>query len=457
MALNRLQKTFMDKLTPTQFVVLGYAAAMAMCTVLLMLPISLRPGADLTPLDALFTAVSAISVTGLTVVNTLDTFSVFGTFVLMAAFQVGGIGVMALGTFLWLILGRNVSLSYRRMIMIDHNRNRLSGLVVMIRHIFLLALAIEAAGTALFAVYFYLAGYVGSWAQAIYYGLFHAVSSYTNAGFDIFGDSLHRFAGDYFVQIVTMILIVLGAIGFPVLLEVREYVLQRNKRTFRFSLYTKLTTSTFAALILIGAVSIYCMESVDFPADKAWHENALDALFHSVTTRSAGLTTMDVNGFNLPTQFLMAVLMFIGASPSSVGGGIRTTTFAVVLLSLYTYAKGKYEVRAFRRAIKDEDIKKSFVVFSTAAMLVVSAVILIVWVEADRFPLIAVIFEVCSAFGTSGLSTGITAELSAAGQALIMALMFIGRIGILSLLFIFRTRNRQEMYRYPQEDLIIGQ
>ena len=447
----------MYKLTPTQFVVLGYAAAVVFATFLLAMPISLRPGAELTLLDALFTAVSGISVTGLTVVNTHDTFSVFGTFVLMAAFQIGGIGVMALGTFLWLILGQNVSLSYRRMIMIDHNRSRLSGLVSMIRRLLMMALVIEAAGALLFAVYFYFAGYSDSWAQAFYYGLFHAISSYTNAGFDIFGDSLYRFARDYFVQTVTMVLIFLGAIGFPVLLEVREYFIQRSKRTFRFSLYTKMTTFMFVALILAGAVSIFFMGSHDFLADKAWHEKVFYSLFNSVTTRSAGLATVDVNGFNLPIQFLMAVLMFIGASPSSVGGGIRTTTLAVILLTLYTYAKGKYEVRAFHRSIKEEDIKKSFVVFSTAAMLAVSGVILISWLEAERFSLIAIIFEVCSAFGTSGLSMGITDELSGAGKALIMVLMFIGRIGILSLLFIFRTKNKQETYHYPQEDVIIGQ
>jgi potassium uptake TrkH family protein len=447
----------MYKLTPTQFVVLGYAAAVIFATLLLAMPISLRPGAELPLLDALFTAVSGISVTGLTVVNTHDTFSVFGTFVLMAACQIGGIGVMALGTFLWLILGQNVSLSYRKMIMVDQNRSRLAGLVSMIRRLLMMAIAIEAAGTVLFAVYFYFAGYFDSWAQAFYYALFHAISSYTNAGFDIFGDSLHRFAHDYFVQTVTMLLIFLGAIGFPVLLEVREYFIQRNKRSFRFSLYTKMTTFMFVALILAGAVSIFFMGYNDFLADKAWHEKLFYSLFNSVTTRSAGLATVDVNGFNLPIQFLMAILMFIGASPSSVGGGIRTTTFAVILLTLYTYAKGKYEVRVFNRSIKEEDIKKSFVVFSTAAMLVVNGVILISWVETERFSLIAIIFEVCSAFGTSGLSMGITEELSAAGKALIMVLMFIGRIGILSLLFIFRTKNKQETYHYPQEDIIIGQ
>lgn len=452
----RRLKTQFYKLTPTQFVVLGYATAVVISTILLFLPISHRPGVELSFLDAMFTAVSGVSVTGLTAVNTLDSFSVFGTFVLMATFQVGGIGIMALGTFLWLILGRNITLSYRRMIMIDQNRHNLSGLVQLIRLLFFMAFLFEAVGTVIFTVYFYYAGYFDTWSSSLYHGLFHAISSYTNAGFDIFGDSLYRFAGDYFVQSITMILIFLGAIGFPVLLEVREYIIQR-KRSFRFSLYTKLTTSMFLLLIVFGAIGIYVMEMNHFLADKSWHERLFFSLFNSVTTRSGGLATMDMNDFNVPAQFLMSVLMFLGASPSSVGGGIRTTTFAVMLLALYTYAKGKYEVRIFKRSIKEEDIKKSMVVFSVASMLVMSSIIALDWAEQQSFSLIAVIFEVSSAFGTSGLSMGITGELSPIGKIIIMALMFIGRIGILSLLFIFRTRSKKENYHYPKEDIIIGQ
>lgn len=449
--------TLINRLTPIQFVVLGYAAAVIAAAILLALPVSLQPGVKLSFIDALFTAVSAISVTGLTVVPTAETFSVFGTFVLMAAFQIGGIGVMALGTFLWLILGRNVTLSYRRLIMIDTNRNNLAGLVSMMRILFMITVAIEAAGAVLFAVYFYFAGYFDTWAQSLHSGLFHSVSSFTNAGFDIFGDSLHRFAGDYFVQTVTMILIFLGAIGFPVLLEVREYLIRRKIQKFRFSLFTKLTTCMFVALIIAGAVGIYFMEYHHFLEDKSWHEKIFYSLFNSVTTRSGGLSTMDMNDFNVPVQFLLAVLMFLGASPSSVGGGIRTTTFAVILLTLYNYAKGKYEVRVFRRSIKNEDIQKSFIVFSTAAMLVVCGIILLSWFEQSKFSLISIVFEVCSAFGTSGLTLGITGSLSGPGKMLIMLLMFIGRIGILSLLFIFRPKHNQENVHYPREEIIIGQ
>lgn len=454
--LSIFKKKFIYKLTPTQFIVLGYATAVIIATVLLMLPISHKPGMKLSFLDALFTAVSGVSVTGLTTVNTAETFSIFGTIVLMFTFQIGGIGIMALGTFLWLILGRNISLTYRRLIMIDQNRHHLSGLVQLIRLLFFMAFLFEIVGAIFFSIYFYVAGYFTTWPQAIYYGTFHAISSYTNAGFDLFGDSLARFSDDYYVQAVTMLLIMLGAIGFPVLLEIREYIVQR-KRSFRFSLYTKLTTTTFLLLILLGAIGILLMESNHYLADKTWHEKLFFALFNSITTRSGGLSTMDVSELSVSAQYFMSILMFIGASPSSVGGGIRTTTLAVVMLALFTYAKGKFEVRAFHRTVKEEDVKKSLVVFSVGSMLTVTSILLLDWIEQQSFSLTAVIFEVSSAFGTCGLSNGITEHLSDGGKILVMLLMFIGRIGILSLLFIFRTNNKKENYHYPKEDLIIGQ
>ncbi|GIQ70269.1 TrkH family potassium uptake protein [Xylanibacillus composti] len=448
-------KALSHKITPTQFIVCSYATVIAMTTLLLVMPISVKPGAELSWIDALFTAVSGVSVTGLTAVNTAETFSVFGTFVLMISFQFGGIGIMALGTFLWLVLGRNISLSYRRLIMIDQNRHNLSGLVQLIRLLLFMALGIELAGALIFGVYFRVQGFHDTWTESFYYGLFHAVSSYTNAGFDIYGNSLASFANDYFVQFITMLLLFLGAIGFPVLIEFREFLMTRNRR-FRFSLFTKVTTSMFVIMIVAGALSIFILEHDMYFADKSWHEKLFFSLFNSITTRSGGLSTMDVSEFYEPTQFILSILMFIGASPSSVGGGIRTTTFAIILLTLYTYAKGRSEVRVFRKSVKDEDVRKSFVVFTTGAILVVAGIVTLDWVEQQKFSLFSVIFEVSSAFGTSGLSMGITGDLSTVGKVIIMALMFVGRIGILSLLFLFRTGNRKEHYHYPKEDIIIG-
>lgn len=250
-----------------------------------------------------------------------------------------------------------------------------------------------------------------------------------------------------------MILLILGALGFPVLIEIRTK-LAKKYPDFRFSLYTKLTTSTFFILILLGALSFFLLEKDLFMANLPWHEKVFHSLFFSVTPRNGGLATLDVNIFSTPTLFITSILMFIGASPSSVGGGIRTTTFAIVLLTIFTFSKGKSEVRVFKRRLATEDIMKSFVVFTTSVMLVITAIILLDSIEQYSF--MGIIFEVSSAFGTTGLSMGLTTELSTLGKYVIIALMFIGRIGILSALLFMSGKNNKELYHPPEEKVLIG-
>ncbi|MBJ6360465.1 TrkH family potassium uptake protein [Paenibacillus sp. GCM10012307] len=448
-------KKYSSRITPTQFIALGYLAAVILSTVVLRLPISWQEGASLSWMDALFTATSAVSVTGLTVVNTGETFSEFGKIALLCMFQLGGIGIMTLGVFLWLILGRNISLSYRKLIMVDQNRNNLSGLVQLLKLVFILTLIIEGVGALILTIYFKLAGVYSDWLTSFVHSAFHSISAFTNSGFDIYGDSLTTFSGDYMLQIITMLLVLLGAIGFPVLIELYQYITSKNNH-YRFSLYTKVTGIMFLSLIIAGAMGIWLLEQDFYFASLSWHEKLFYSLFNSVSTRSAGFYTMDINDFSNPTQILLSALMFIGASPSSVGGGIRTTTFAVILLTLIHYAAGRSEVRVFRRTIKQEDIIKSFVVFAAAAIIVVVSTMLLSYTEHSHLPLISIIFEICSAFGTSGLSMGITGELSTEGKWVLMIIMFIGRLGVLSLLFIFRTNKRKQNYHYPKEDIIIG-
>lgn len=373
------------KLTAIQIIILAYLSAAIAFSFVLYAPLSLKKGVTISYLDALFTSVSALSVTGLTVVNTAETFSVFGICMIMVLAQFGGIGIMTLGTLLWLLMGQNITLSQRKLIMIDQNRSDLSGLVRLMKLVLGMAMLFEFISAIIFTIYFKFAGYFDTWISSFYHGIFHALSSFTNAGFDIFGDSLYGFRHDYFVQILTMILIVLGAIGFPVLVELREKLFGRNKN-FRFSLFTKLTTSTFFSILVIGAFGIWVLESNSFFAPLQWHEKLFYSLFNSVSSRSGGLSTIDVNELGIPTQFLLSILMFIGASPSSVGGGIRTTTFIIVLLTLYNFARGRQEVRAFNRTIKPEDLMKSFVVFSTATIMVCLSIILLDSFEGQKFP-----------------------------------------------------------------------
>ncbi|MEX1031111.1 MAG: potassium transporter TrkG [Paenibacillaceae bacterium] len=286
--------------------------------------------------------------------------------------------------------------------------------------------------------------------------LFHSMSAYTNAGFEIFGNSLMGFADDYFVQIITMLLIISGSVGFPVLVEFHEYLFGKTPH-FRFSLFTKITSITFFGLLFAGAIGFWVMERQLFMEGKTWHAQLFYSIFSSVTSRSAGMTTLDMTDLGAGTQFFTSILMFIGGSPSSVGGGIRTTTFAVIILTLISVARSRKEVMVFKRTLKHEDVLRSFFVFAIAIILCVVSVFILDITEVQRFTLISILFEVGSAFGTCGLSLGITSQLSDAGKPVLIVLMFIGRIGLLTLLYMFRNEKQRPLnVRYPEEKIIIG-
>ncbi|MFS0861782.1 TrkH family potassium uptake protein [Fredinandcohnia sp. 179-A 10B2 NHS] len=447
---KKLNIKFND-LTPAQLIFAFYLLAVTVSVLLLSLPFAHKEGVEISFIDRLFTAASAVSVTGLSVISIKDSFSVAGIFILILVLQVGGIGVMTLGTFIWLIFRRKIGLRERQLIMVDQNQSQLSGLVNLLKQILIIIIAIEVFGSLILSLYFMQ--YFPTWQEAFINGIFAAVSATTNAGFDITGNSLIPFANDYFVQFITIVLIILGAIGFPVLVEIKDFLLHKKGR-YRFSLFTKVTTVTFAALVVFGTLIILLLEANHFFVGKSWHETFFYSLFQSVTTRSAGLATMDVNNFSESTLLFLCGMMFIGASPSSVGGGIRTTTFAINILFLYNFARGNKTIKIFKREIHEEDITKSFVVTIFAFFTCFVSVLLLSITES--FSLLEIVFEVSSAFGTTGLSMGITPDLSAFGKILIMVLMFIGRVGILSFIFIIGKKEKDVNYHYPKERLIIG-
>lgn len=446
-------RKYISILTPAQIIVVYYFIAVSVSMALLSLPVALKPNVKWTFMDALFTAVSAVSVTGLSTVSIVDTFTDTGIYILMFVLQFGGIGIMTLGTFFWLIIGKKIGLRERRLIMTDQNQTSLAGLVKLLKQILIIILLIEIIGALILGLYFLK--YYSTWQEAFLQGLFASVSATTNAGFDITGQSLIPYAKDYFVQFVNIILLTLGAIGFPVLIETKEYLFNRNEeRRFRFSLYTKLTTITFLGLLVFGTVAILILEFQHFFKDKSWHESFFYAFFQSSTTRNGGLATLDVNQFSDSTLLLLSALMFIGASPSSVGGGIRTTTFALNLLFFFHFARGNRTIKVFKRELFEDDIIKSLVVTMMAIMLCFTAVIILSVTEDHS--LLAIIFEVSSAFGTTGLSLGITADLTNTGKIIIILLMFIGRVGILSFLFIIGGKRIVPNFHYPKERVIIG-
>ncbi|MER2169668.1 MAG: TrkH family potassium uptake protein [Psychrobacillus psychrodurans] len=440
------------KMTPAQIIVSYYFIAIAISVILLRLPGVHRPGVKVDFIDSLFTAVSAVSVTGLTTISVVDTYTVFGYIMLILILQLGGIGIMSLGTFIWLVVGRRIGLRERQLIMVDHNQSKMSGAVMLIKEIIKILLFIQLLGSIILTVYF--TQYYDTFKQALLHGVFTSVSATTNAGFDITGESLVPYHHDYFVLIITSIMIVFGAIGFPVLIEVKEFLSNRNKK-FRFSLFTKLTTLTYGALLVIGTVMIFLLELFNTLKDLSWHEKFFTAFFHSVSTRSAGLTTVDINLFNEGTNLFMSALMFIGASPSSVGGGIRTTTFALAILFLINFSRGKENIQIFNREIHLLDIYRAFAVFVLAILMVFAATIILSVSEPD-IPVSSLVFEITSAFGTCGMSLGVTENLSSFGKLVIMVLMFIGRVGLISFLFTLGGKRKITKYHYPKERVIIG-
>ncbi|WLV25619.1 TrkH family potassium uptake protein [Aciduricibacillus chroicocephali] len=444
-----------NALSPVRLLLLFYLAAVIFSTILLSLPFAYKEGVHVAFIDIMFTAVSALSVTGLSTISIGDTLSVPGVFILMIILQLGAVGVMALGTFIWLFLGKKIGLKERRLIMTDQNQTKFEGAVKLIEQIVIVLLTIEFLGFLILGTYFLK--YYPDPGTAYYHGLFATISAITNGGFDLNGSSLQPFAHDYFVQFVTMILIIFGAIGFPVLIELKTFIFSRNdsRRHFRFSLFAKVTSITFFSLIVAGAIGIYLLDANQFFKGKSWHESLFYALFQSVTTRSAGLNTMDVSQLSQENQLFMSFLMFIGASPSSAGGGIRTTTFALVVIFIITYARGGRSIRLFKRTIFEEDLQKAVTV--TLMALAFVFVSLIILMSIEPFSMMQILFDVTSAFGTVGLSLGITPDLSTFSKLVLMFLMFVGRVGVVTFLFMFKNdRKENEKFQYPKERMIIG-
>lgn len=442
------------QLSPAQLLLLFYLIAIILSTIVLSLPVAYQEGVQIPFIDVLFTAVSALSVTGLSTISVGDTLSTTGIIFLALILQLGAVGVMSVSTFIWLLLGKKIGLSERRLIMQDQNQTAFGGIVDLIKQILYVVLIIELIGFLILGTYFLR--YFPTPQEAYYNGFFSTISAISNGGFSLANNSLAPYKDDYFVQLIVMLLIIFGAIGFPVLIEVKQFILTKRKKKhrFRFSLFTKVTTSTFFVLIVLGAAFIYLIDVNGFFKGRSWHESIFYALFQSITTRSAGLSTMDVGLLTDSNHLFMSFLMFIGASPSSAGGGIRTTTFALVLIFIITYARGGKKVKVFNREIYDRDLMKAVTITILAIALVFSTLLIISIIES--MPVTEVLFEVTSAFGTVGLSLGITSDLSTVSKILLMILMFIGRIGLVTFLFSFRKDNQNEYIRYPKERIIIG-
>ncbi|WP_251519443.1 MULTISPECIES: TrkH family potassium uptake protein [Staphylococcus] len=445
----------LKKSSPQQGIAIYYIFAIIVAFLLLNLPFVHKPGVDVKPIDTLFVAVSGVSVTGLTPVTIADTYSTFGQIIILIILNIGGIGVMAIGTMLWLVLGKHIGMRERQLIMLDNNKHTMSGTVKLILDIVRTIIIIELVGAALLTFYFYRDN--PDLKNAILQGVFVSVSATTNGGLDITGESLIPYANDYFVQTIVMFLIVLGSIGFPVLLEAKAYILNRITN-FRFSLFAKITTITYLGLFIFGVLILLLLEHNHAFQGMSWHKALFSALFQSSTTRSAGLQTIDVSHFGDGTNLIMSILMFIGSSPNSVGGGIRTTTFAILILFILNFNNNseKTDIKVFNREIHITDVQRSFAVFIMSIILTFTSVVVILVTEKEGIGLTQVLFEVMSAFGTCGLSVGVTSDCNDLTKVVLMLLMFIGRVGLISFIIMIGGRKEPDKFHYPKERIQIG-
>lgn len=424
--------------SPARTIAFGFAVLIFIGAALLSLPIAVRGAGQLPGLDALFTATSAVCVTGLVTVDPGDTFTLFGQAVLAVLMQLGGLGISSVSMGLAIAAGRRISFRGRSLVREALNVESFGGMVKLVRSIMAMTLLVEGIG-AVASYPVFARDY--SPLHAAWISVFHAIASFNNAGLDVLGGghSLIPYCNNLWLNLVTDGMIVLGGIGFMVMLD----VLRCRGRFRKLTLHSKVVLSTTAVLILGGAMLLWLTEPISF----------LAALFQSITTRTAGFSTIDIGAMTNAGLLVIMILMFIGASPGSTGGGIKTTTFFVLLSGIYSAATNHSE-RAFHSAIPKDAFRKASVISMLAVFLVMTASYLMLIFD-PQLSLRDVLFEMISAFSTSGLSTGITPQLSAQSRILSIIMMYIGRLGPLTVasLWYFAIGER---VRYPEGTIAIG-
>ncbi|MBT7161894.1 MAG: hypothetical protein HN904_03895 [Victivallales bacterium] len=435
--------------SPAQLLVLSFAAVILVGTLLLTLPVSTAAERGLSTINAFFTATSATCVTGLIVVDTGTAFSHFGQLVVLTLIQIGGLGIMTISVFAALALGRRVGLRSEFAVgeMIGEERNRMARRLLYF--IVLVTLAIECTG-ALALAYGFRAYRGYGLLKSLYYGVFHSVSAFCNAGFALFQDSFVGFAHIPFFPLALSVLITLGGLGFGVL-----YTLFRlpGSRRASYGPHVKLVLVTSAVLTLGGTLLFLAIERNHSLAGMSARDSLVNAWFQSVTARTAGFNTVDIGQFAPASNLIMNLLMFVGAAPGSTGGGIKVTTLVVLVLLLRSVLNGREEVVAFGRRIEETTVRKATALVCLSGLAVVCAATILLL--SQPIATTEILFETVSAFGTVGLSIGATGKLNGLGKAVVILLMFIGRVGPLTLLVMMRPRRRTSV-DYPAARVMVG-
>lgn len=447
---KRKPKYKVVQIHPAYVLLFGFMGLILIGTGLLMIPFATADRHHLSFIDALFEATSAVCVTGLAVVDTGTTFTLFGQIVMLVLIQLGGWGFMASGTLMFIILGKKIGLKQRLLIQESLNYFSLQGIIKLVLRIVLITLVVEAIGAIVLTIRWSQEMSLG---KALYYGIFHSISAFNNAGFGLEPDSLSKWVGDPTVNIMITLLFMIGGIGFYVITDIFA-----KKNLKKVSLHTKIVLLVTLLINVISTLIIFGLEYSNPAtlgnlnlADKWWA-----SYFQAVVTRTAGFNTIDISQLTDSSQAYMIGLMFIGAAPGSTGGGIKVTTFAILLFSLWAVLTNKEEINVFKRRIPQSLVLRALSIAVSATIFIFIIFFLLTITERGA-DVMKIAFETVSAFGTVGLSAGFTGELSPFGRILITIMMLVGRVGPLTMAFALAIHPKDKTkIRYAEEKIMIG-
>lgn len=440
-----------NRLSEVRILALGFAIVILLGGVILSLPISSKSGRYTSLVDSIFTATSAVCVTGLVTVDTGTYWNTFGQCVIMLLIEIGGLGFMSITTFIAMLLGKKITLRDRLIMQEAMNTFDIQGLVKMLRYVLGLTFVVQFTGALLLSLVFIPRYGIST---GIFYSVFHSISAFCNAGFDLFGNftSLTGFNNNYFVIIVISVLIVVGGLGFSVLIEILNY-----KKIRKLSVHSKIVLCVTTSLIFGGALAIFLVE---YSNDSTlgglnFGEKILNSLFSSITSRTAGFNSISTGDMTMSGKLITIILMFIGGSPGSTAGGFKTATFGVLVLTVVSVLRGRSDTEAFGRRFSKETVYKAFTLFAIGMAIILGVTMILSVAEPDQ-QFINILYEASSAFGTAGLTTGVTQEIGTLSKFVLMFTMYCGRVGPITVFLAIIKRNKNSGIRYPEGKILIG-
>ncbi|MBV1759110.1 MAG: TrkH family potassium uptake protein [Dethiosulfatibacter sp.] len=441
------------KIHPSQFLLLWFAVVIFIGATFLNLPIASMDGKSIGFIDALFTAASAVCVTGLTVVNTAAHWTLFGKIVIVLLIQIGGLGIMTMATLIAFLFGKKITLKDRLLMQEEMNTSTLQGIVLLTKRVLFMTIAVELVGVILLSLVF-----VPDFGllKGIWFSIFHAVSAFCNAGFDLLGNSMVDYVSNPLINFTIISLLIIGGLGFYVLMDIVQ-----RKKLKKLLIHSKIVLLITGFLLVFGFLIVFVFEysnpqtlgGLNLPG------KIMSSLFLSATPRTAGFNTLDTSALSPVTTFFIIMLMFIGGSPGSTAGGVKTTTVGVIVIAIVGLVRGSEDTEIFKRRIPVTMILRAIAIMGIAILLVIlTTTILLVTERNTGFSFVDIIFETVSAFGTVGLSRGLTPNLTDIGRIVVTLTMFVGRLGPLTIAFgVAQNQHKNKgYYKYPEGKIMVG-